>query len=106
MVITSGVAATLKEIRAVAVLRFESVTVAEIVKLPGVSGVPFNTPAGVALIPDGNPVIDQVNGATPPVATSDAVYGVPATPSGSDAVVMVSAAGTILTLNVAAVAVR
>ena len=60
VVMTSAGAAMITVKLARAVARLASVTVAEMVTVPAVSGVPLSTPSGVAVTPDGSPVTVQV----------------------------------------------
>ena len=74
----------------------ESVTVIETVLAPAAVGVPVIAPVdGSMLSPAGRPVADHVYGVVPPLALTVALYAAPATPPGSDDVVMFSGAMTV-----------
>jgi hypothetical protein len=67
----------------------ESVTVTATVLVPAVVGLPLMTPLAASMLnPAGNPVADHTYGVAPPLALTGALYAVPVTPPGRDAVVM------------------
>jgi hypothetical protein len=70
----------------------ESVTVMTTVLVPPAAGVPVICPAALIVRFAGKPVALNVYGAVPPLAVTDVVYGAPATPLGSDVVLITKAA--------------
>lgn len=87
----------------VAIFDAASATVtATLVNEPAVVGVPDNTPVlGAMVSPGGWPVTCHVYGGVPPEAMIWSLYVVLTVPPGSgDAVVITSAAGAMVTLNV------